>query len=148
LSVDRLITQLEITTSTLASSRGMSSIVPLTKLALVMPASARLRSASSSISSVMSSPYAVPPGATRRADSRTSRPPPEPRSRTSWPGRSSVNAVGLPQPREAASAPANGVSASSYSPVLTGSFDSSPQPHESPQQLVLAIWSDCRAAPA
>src|SRR6266508_240469 len=33
-------------------------------------------------------------------------PPPEPRSRTTSPGRSSASAVGLPQPRDAASASA------------------------------------------
>ena len=41
---------------------------------------------SASISSVMSRPYALPVGPTRRAESRTSMPPPDPRSRTISPG--------------------------------------------------------------
>src|SRR4029077_9729498 len=40
-----------------------------------------------------------PPGATRLADSRTSSPAPDPRSRTTWPGSSAASIVGLPQPR-------------------------------------------------
>lgn len=56
LSADRLITQLEITTSTAPSGRGMSSMVPLRNSTLVTPASALLDSASASISSVMSTP--------------------------------------------------------------------------------------------
>ena len=57
------------------------------------------RRARSSISSVMSTPYAVPSGPTRRAERITSMPPPEPRSSTVSPARSSATAVGLPQPR-------------------------------------------------
>ena len=110
LSGDRLMTQLEMTTSTDASPSGTSSIVPSRNVAFSTPASAWLRRASSSISGVISSPYAVPPGATRRADSRTSSPPPEPRSRTLCPGCRSANRVGLPQPREATRAPADGTS--------------------------------------
>src|SRR6266508_5652509 len=52
----------------------------------------------------MSRPYALPVGPTRRAESRTSMPPPEPRSRTISPGLSSASAVGLPQPSEARTA--------------------------------------------
>src|SRR5262249_4257976 len=53
---------------------------------------------------VMSRPYTFPLGPTRFADSRTSIPPPDPRSSTVWPGSSSISAVGLPQPSEAATA--------------------------------------------
>ena len=99
LSSARLMTQLEMTTSTDASGSGTSSIVPLRKVALSTPAFALLRLASSSISSVMSTPYARPPGATRRAESSTSSPPPLPRSRTTSPGWSSASSSGFPQPR-------------------------------------------------
>src|SRR5256714_8333075 len=47
----------------------------------------------------MSRPYALPLGPPRRADNRTSIPPPEPRSSTVSPSRSSATAVGLPHPR-------------------------------------------------
>src|SRR5208282_2476984 len=56
------------------------------------------------ISFVMSSPYALPVGPTRRAESRTSIPPPEPRSRTTSPGFNFANAVGFPHPNEASMA--------------------------------------------
>ena len=56
LSTDRLITQLEMTTSTEPSGSGTSSIVPLTNSTLVAPALAALARARSSISSVMSTP--------------------------------------------------------------------------------------------
>ena len=62
----------------------------------------------SSISSVMSRPYALPVGPTRLAESSTSMPPPDPRSSTTSPGRSSASAVGLPQPNDASSASARG----------------------------------------
>ena len=107
LSTDKLITQLEITTSTLPSGSGMSSMFPCRNSTLVTPASAALRRASSTISGTMSSPYALPVGPTRRADSSTSMPPPEPRSSTVSPGRTSATASGLPQPRLASTA-ANG----------------------------------------
>ena len=47
-----------------------------------------------------------PVGPTRRADSNTSMPPPDPRSRTISPSCSSVSAVGLPQPSDASTASA------------------------------------------
>ena len=56
LSADRLMTQLLMTTSTLASPSGMDSMRPLRNSTFVAPASAALRRASSSISSVMSRP--------------------------------------------------------------------------------------------
>jgi len=105
LSVERLITQFEITTSTEAAGSGISSITPLRKIAFRMPASCALRRASSSISSVMSRPYAMPVGPTRFADRITSIPPPEPRSSTVSPSRSSATALGFPQPSETAVAP-------------------------------------------
>src|SRR5688572_16065198 len=71
----------------------------------------------------MSSPYALPVGPTRRAESRTSSPPPEPRSSTNSPGRRSARAVGLPQPSDAASASAGSaaVSPHPYRFEVTGS---------------------------
>ncbi len=56
LSVDRLMTQLEITTSIEASGSGMSSMLPLTNSTLAAPALAALARARVSISSVMSRP--------------------------------------------------------------------------------------------
>ena len=56
LSVERLMTQLLMTTSTEASPSGIDSIRPLRNSTFVAPASAALWRASSSISSVMSSP--------------------------------------------------------------------------------------------
>src|SRR5438445_4036033 len=71
----------------------------------------------------MSSPYALPVGPTRRAESSTSMPPPEPRASTTSPGCSSASAVGLPQPSEASTACSGrvAVSAASYRLALTGS---------------------------
>ena len=99
-------TQLEITTSTLLAGRGISSIMPLRKVTFSMPASALLRSANCNIASVMSRPYAFPPGPTRFAESNTSIPPPDPKSNTISPAFSCASAVGFPQPSEAATAPA------------------------------------------
>ena len=56
LSVERLMTQFEITTSTLSAGSGTFSISPRRKWTFVAPASALLRWASASISSVMSRP--------------------------------------------------------------------------------------------
>ena len=56
LSVDRLITQFEITTSTDSAGSGTSSMIPLRKTAFGIPASPAFLRASASISSVMSSP--------------------------------------------------------------------------------------------
>jgi len=56
LSVDRLMTQLEITTSTDLSGNGTSSIVPFRNSTLVASALAALSRARSSISSVISTP--------------------------------------------------------------------------------------------
>jgi hypothetical protein len=54
--------------------------------ALVICALSALARASASMSVLASRPHATPCGATRRADSSTSSPPPEPRSRTVSPG--------------------------------------------------------------
>src|SRR5436309_4467515 len=84
----------------------------------------------------MSRPYALPVGPTRFAESNTSMPPPDPRSRTVWPGSRASSAVGLPQPSDAVTASAGRplVSASEYRFDVIGS----PQPHAvGPQQPVL-----------
>src|SRR5215831_2667973 len=123
LSADRLITQLEMMTSTELSGRGIASISPLRNSTLSTPAFFWFSRASASISSVMSSPYALPPGPTRLAESNTSIPPPEPRSSTVSPVRSSASAVGLPQPSDAATAAAGStaVSLSLYRLEVIGS---------------------------
>src|SRR5260370_19993605 len=99
LSSARLMTQFEITTSTDSFGSGTLSMVPLRNVALLTPDRSRLAFASASISSVMSTPYAWPPGATRLAESNTSSPAPDPRSSTTCPGSSCASIVGLPQPR-------------------------------------------------
>src|SRR5690606_29333153 len=82
--------------------------------------------ASASISSVMSRPYTLPAGPTRRALSSASMPPPLPRSSTTSPGLSSASAVGLPQPSDARTARSGSaaVAASSYRSREIGSTDS------------------------
>ena len=104
LSAARFTTQLLITTSIESAGSGIASMWPLRNSTLVAFASAALRWASASISSVMSSPKARPVGPTRLADNRTSIPPPDPRSRTRSPSRRSATAVGLPQPSDARTA--------------------------------------------
>src|SRR5438876_1154304 len=113
-------TQLEMMTSTLASGSGMLSISPLRNSTLATPAFRWFSRASASISSVMSSPYALPVGPTRLAESSTSMPPPEPRSSTTSPGLSWASAVGLPQPSEAATASAGSSAVSQQPRVLQG----------------------------
>ena len=56
LSVERLITQFEMTTSTLSAGSGICSMIPFRKCTFATPASAAFCRASASISSVMSSP--------------------------------------------------------------------------------------------
>ena len=113
LSAARLTTQLLITTSIDSAGSGIASMWPLRNSTFVAPASAALRWARASISSVMSSPNARPVGPTRFADSRTSMPPPEPRSRTRSPACRSATAVGLPHPSEARTAASGSSSRSS-----------------------------------
>src|SRR5438093_1155051 len=148
LSLDRLITQFEMMTSTESSGRGIDSIVPLRNSTFVAPALRWFSRARASISSVMSRPYALPVGPTRLADSRTSMPPPDPKSSTVWPGSRASRAVGLPHPSDAVTASAGRppVSASEYRLEVIGS----PQPHAAgPQQplLVDAFLTDSAMAP-
>jgi hypothetical protein len=75
LSVERLMTQLDMTTSTLLAGSGICSMTPLRKWTFATPASRAFCRARASISSVMSRPYAVPVGPTRRAERMTSMPP-------------------------------------------------------------------------
>src|SRR6185295_12522320 len=67
-SVDRLITQLEMITSTEPSGSGIASICPRRNSTFSAPAAWAFARARSSISSVMSRPYAWPAGPTRRAE--------------------------------------------------------------------------------
>ena len=123
LSPDRLTTQFEMITSTVFDGNGIDSMLPRRNSTLVAPARALFSLASASISSVMSRPYALPAGPTRRADSSTSMPPPEPRSSTISPGFRSARAVGLPHPSDASSAAAGtpAVSPASYRLAVIGS---------------------------
>src|SRR3954469_23393077 len=85
----------------------------------------------------MSRPYTFPVAPTRFAESNTSMPPPDPRSSTVWPGSSASSAVGLPHPRDAATASAGRSprSASEYRLAVIGSL----HPRAvGPQQPVLA----------
>ena len=138
LSAARLMTQLLMTTSTEASGKGSASIVPFRKSTLAAFASRALRRDSSIISSVMSTPIARPVVPTRAAESRTSMPPPDPRSSTVSPGLSSATAVGLPHPRLARTAPSGSEprSARSYrsGPKAVVSPPAQPQPEAGPQQ--------------
>src|SRR5438045_1613673 len=134
LSAERLITQLEMITSTDSSGSGMFSISPFRNSAFSTPAFLWFSLARPSMSSVISSPYALPDGPTRWADSSTSIPPPEPRSRTVSPAFNSASAVGLPQPSDAFTA-ASGkppFCRSSYKSLVIGSM-SVPQA-DAPQQ--------------
>ena len=97
-------TQFEMMTSTVLSGSGMCSISPLRNSTFVRPDFAWFSRARASMSSVMSSPNAFPVGPTRRAESRTSMPPPEPRSSTVSPAFNSASAVGLPHPSDAITA--------------------------------------------
>src|SRR5688572_11446497 len=142
LSAERLMTQLEMTTSTELSGSGMFSISPFRNSTFVTPARRPFSRASASISSVMSSPNTFPVGPTRRADSSTSMPPPDPRSRTVSPSRRSISAVGLPHPSEASTASLGRISVSStpYKSPLIGS----PQPQAVAQQPPAAAPADTR----
>src|SRR5271157_2083064 len=97
LSGARLMTQLEITQSTVASDSGSLSIVARWYSIFISPDLSALARARSIISGVMSMPIALPSGPTLRAASSTSRPPPLPRSTITSPLRKLAKAVGLPQ---------------------------------------------------
>src|SRR6478672_6763439 len=79
----------------------------------------------------------MPVSPTRRAESSTSIPPPEPRSSTRSPGRNSATASGFPQPRLAASA-SGGSSPCSYAPYRPAPNESSTSadadPHDPAEQ--------------
>jgi hypothetical protein len=87
LRADRLRTPLEMATSTDSSGSGMSSISPRrNSVQPPTPAWAAWPRARSHISSRTSSPMARPWGPTLLAARMVSMPPPEPTSRTAWPG--------------------------------------------------------------
>src|SRR5215217_6314527 len=127
---------------------------PLRNSTFSTPASALFFLASLSISSVMSRPYALPPGETLRAESSTSMPPPLPRSSTTSPGQSVARAVGLPHPSDAAPAASGNPSSSSaeYPPPVQSTpsaSESSPRSPADPQQEAVPIPSSTvSAAPA
>src|ERR1051325_3574784 len=100
------------------------------------------------MSSVISSPYALPVGPTRLAESNTSIPPPEPRSSTVSPSFSSASAVGLPQPSEAFTANSGKASTwpLSYKSRVIGST-SVPQLEAPQQELPLPAVTRRAAAP-
>ena len=100
LSGDRLMTQLEMTTSTVSSATGRCSISPRrnsTLSALILRALAR---ALLIMSLVMSTPMTRPPGPTCLAARKQSMPPPEPRSTTVWPGCNWASVTGSPHPND------------------------------------------------
>ncbi len=99
LSGTRFRTQFEMTQSAEASASGMRSMRARWNATLVTPAFSAFLRARSIISRVMSMPMALPKGPTFRAARNTSRPPPEPRSTTTSPGRRLAVAVGLPHER-------------------------------------------------
>src|SRR6266404_1537847 len=145
LSPERLITQFEMITSTELSGNGICSISPRKNSTFSAPALRLFSSASASISCVMSSPYALPVGPTRLAESRTSIPPPEPRSRTTSPGFNFASAVGFPQPSEACSASPGTccICVASYKLEVIGS-QLVPLASVVPQQLPLFLPSAAR----
>src|SRR5580693_8002210 len=149
LSPERLMTQFEMMTSTELSGSGMLSISPFRNSTLVRPLLRLFSSASDSISSVISSPYAFPVGPTRRAESSTSTPPPEPRSRTVSPALSLASAVGFPQPSEASIASA-GISltcAASYRFDVIGSHPQLVEAAVAPQQELPPVVARSAASP-
>src|SRR5580700_2541722 len=134
LSAERLITQFEMITSTELSGKGMCSISPRKNSTFSAPALRLFSFASASISSVMSRPYALPVGPTRLAESKTSIPPPDPRSSTTSPAFNFASAVGLPHPIEACSANSGtcSICRGSYKFEEIGSQEDS-FPHAAPQ---------------
>src|SRR5216684_3155862 len=148
LSAERLITQFEMMTSTELSGSGICSISPFKNSTLSAPALRLLSFASASISSVMSRPYALPVGPTRLAESKTSIPPPEPRSSTVSPGLSFARAVGLPHPSEASIASSGICWAcdSSQRFDVIGSQES-PSAGAAPQQLLPPLLTRKAACP-
>src|SRR6185295_18727679 len=90
-------------------------------------------------------PYTLPVGPTRLADSRTSIPPPDPRSNTVSPSSSVASAVGFPQPRDASTASTGSPAfcRPSYKSAVIGSHASvvAPQHALDPQQLPSVVPS-------
>src|ERR1035437_601771 len=152
LSPERFTTQFEMITSTELSGSGMFSISPFRNSTLVAPALRLFSFASASISSVISRPYALPVGPTRLAESRTSMPPPEPRSSTTSPSLSAASMVGLPQPSDASSASAGipAVWPASYMSDVIGSQDSVVEPQHplEPHAEIAVFPSATRVAAA
>src|ERR1039458_2814172 len=96
----------------------------------------------------MSSPYALPEGPTRFAESSTSMPPPEPRSSTVSPRLSWASAVGLPHPSDALSA-SSGIWcawSASYRSEVIGSQPPSTAA-DAPQQELPPVWTRRAAWP-
>src|ERR1022692_1051999 len=148
LSAERLITQFDIITSTELSGRGICSISPFRNSTFSAPALRLFSLASASISSVISRPYALPVGPTRFAESRTSMPPPEPRSRTTSPAFNFANAVGFPHPSEASMASSGTWPAweESYRLEVIGS-QPNPLAAVAPQQLLPPLFTRNAAWP-
>lgn len=100
LSGERLMTQLESTTSTLLSETGRCSISPRRNSTFESPVrsenDAALRRALESICAVMSTPMALPVGPTACAARNMSKPAPDPRSITVSPLCRDAMACGLP----------------------------------------------------
>src|ERR1700683_2656050 len=142
-------TQFEMMTSTELSGRGMFSISPFRNSTFATPACFWFSRASASISSVISRPYAFPVGPTRRAESSTSMPPPEPRSRTVSPALSLASAVGFPQPSEAsiASAGISPACAASYRFEVIGSHPQLVEAAVAPQQELPPVVARSAASP-
>jgi hypothetical protein len=99
LSCERLIAQLEITTSTEASGTGSCSICAGTNSTFSSRADRLAELARATISPVMSTPMTLPYGPTRAAARKESTPDPDPRSRTVSPGVMPATATGLPHPQ-------------------------------------------------
>ena len=95
---ERLMTQLEMMTSTAPSSSGRFSIYSRRNSTLLSPAFAALARALCIISGVISTPITRPLSPTALA-ARKQSPPPLHRSRTFSPGYRAAMACGLPQPR-------------------------------------------------
>src|SRR5215207_188982 len=106
----------------------------------------------------MSSPYALPAGATRRALISTSAPAPDPRSSTTSPSCRSATAVGTPQPSDACTGASPAPSSPSYSEPpktwlpaassrLTGAQHDEPAFAAEPQQPLGSAIGSTASAP-
>src|SRR5437879_6160093 len=111
---DRLMTPFEMTTSTVASGSGMSSIRPSWH-AIRIPEAAACASALRHIVGLRSTPITRPVGPTCHAAMMLSSPAPLPRSSTVSPGWSRLRRCGLPTPANDATAPEGARSSQSRS---------------------------------